>query len=123
VSPVLHAALVTNVAPTLAPAGAHLWSVTVLPDHPRAGDVEFVAGEVVSWFQAGAEQLRHLAYVQVPYAVPEQLPGFQRRPAPWGTLPAGLLVAGDAACGASIDAVMASGEAAAKKVILSSGLN
>jgi len=123
VSPVLHAALVTNVAPTLAPAGAHLWSVTVLPDHPRAGDVEFVAGEVVSWFQAGAEQLRHLAYVQVPYAVPEQLPGFQRRPAPWGTLPAGLLVAGDAACAASIDAVMASGEEAAKKVILSSGLN
>jgi hypothetical protein len=30
---------------------------------------------------------------------------------------------GDAACGASIDAVMASGEAAAKKVILSGQLN
>lgn len=122
-SPVLHAAMVTNVAPALAPAGMHLWSVTVLPEHPQAADAEFVVGEVASWFQADAGQLCHLAYVQVPYAVPEQLPGFQRRPAPWGVLPPGLLVAGDAACGASIDAVMASGEAAAKKVILSSGLN
>ena len=122
-SPVLHAAMVTNVAPALAPAGMHLWSVTVLPEHPQAADAEFVAGEVTSWFQAGAGLLRPLSYVQVPYAVPEQLPGFERRPAPWGALPPGLLVVGDAACGASIDAVMASGEAAAKKVILSSGLN
>jgi predicted NAD/FAD-dependent oxidoreductase len=115
--------MVTNAAPALAPEGMHLWSVTVLPEHPQAADAEFVAGEVASWFQADAGRLCPLAYVQVPYAVPEQLPGFQRRPAPWGALPAGLLVAGDAACGASIDAVMASGEAAAKKVILSSGLN
>jgi phytoene dehydrogenase-like protein len=122
-SPVLHAAMVTNVAPALAPAGMHLWSVTVLPEHPRAADTEFVAGEVTSWFQAGAGLLRPLSYVQVPYAVPEQLPGFERRPAPWGALPPGLLVVGDAACGASIDAVMASGEAAAKKVILSGQLN
>jgi phytoene dehydrogenase-like protein len=122
-SPVLHAAMVTNVAPTLAPAGAHLWSVTVLPEHPKAADAEFVAREVTSWFQAEAGVLRPLSYVQVLYAVPEQLPGFERRPAPWGALPAGLLVAGDAACGASIDAVMASGEAAAKKVILSGRLN
>jgi predicted NAD/FAD-dependent oxidoreductase len=120
---VLHAALVTNVAPTLAPAGAHLWSVTVLPDHSRAADAEFVAGEVTSWFHAEPGLLRPLSYVEVRYAVPEQLPGFERRPAPWGTLPLGLLVAGDAACGASIDAVMASGEAAAKKVILSGQLN
>jgi predicted NAD/FAD-dependent oxidoreductase len=61
--------------------------------------------------------------VQVPYAVPEQLPGFERQLAPWGALPPGLLVAGDAACGASIDAVMVSGEVAAKKVILSAPLN
>jgi predicted NAD/FAD-dependent oxidoreductase len=120
---VLHAAIVTNVEPALAPAGAHLWSVTVLAEHPKAADAEFVACEVTSWFQAGAAVLRPVSYVQVPYAVPEQLPGFERRPAPWGALPEGFLVAGDAACGASIDAVMASGEAAAKKVILSGRLN
>ena len=118
-SPVLHAALVTNVEPALAPAGSHLWSVTVLAEHPKAADAQFVAREVTSWFQAETGALRPLSYVQVPYAVPEQSPGFERRPAPWGALPAGLMVAGDAACGASIDAVMASGEAAAKKVILS----
>jgi phytoene dehydrogenase-like protein len=122
-SPVLHAALVSNATPELAPAGSHLWSVTVLPGHPRADDAEAVAAEVESWFEAGCGKLHPLAFVRVPYAVPEQLPGFENRPAPWGSLPRGLFVAGDAACGASIDAVMASGEATAKKVISSGPLN
>ncbi|MFM8457869.1 MAG: hypothetical protein ACKOB0_02830, partial [Chthoniobacterales bacterium] len=95
----------------------------VLPDHPKAADAEFVAAEVASWFGAASGVLRPLAFVEVPYAVPEQLPGFEQRVSPWGTLPAGIHLAGDASCGASIDAVMASGEAAAKKVISSGVLN
>lgn len=118
-SPVLHAALVSNAAPTLAPAGRHLWSVTVLPDHPAAADATAVAKEVTGWFGADSGDLRPLAFVRVPYAVPEQNPGFRERPAPWGDPPPGVVTAGDAVCGASIDAVMASGEAAAKKVISS----
>lgn len=118
-SPVLHAALVSNAAPTLAPAGRHLWSVTVLPDHPAAADETAVAREVTGWFGADAGDLRPLGFVRVPYAVPEQNPGFRERPAPWGAPPPGIITAGDAICGASIDAVMASGEAAAKKVISS----
>jgi phytoene dehydrogenase-like protein len=118
-NPVLHAALLTNVVPEFAPPGSHLWSVTVFPDHPKAPDAEFVAAEVASWFGAASGVLRPLAFVEVPYAVPEQLPGFEQRVSPWGTLPAGIHLAGDASCGASIDAVMASGEAAAKKVISS----
>jgi phytoene dehydrogenase-like protein len=118
-SPVLHAALVSNAAPTLAPAGRHLWSVTVLPDHPAAADAPAVAKEVAGWFGADADDLRPLAFVRVPYAVPEQNPGFRGRPSPWGDAPPGIVTAGDAVCGASIDAVMASGEAAAKKVISS----
>lgn len=120
-SPVLHAALLTNVVPGFAPPGSHLWSVTVSPDHPMAADAEFVAAEVASWFGADPGELRPLAFVAVPYAVPEQLPRFEHRAAPWGSLPAGVLVAGDATSGASIDAVMASGEAAAKKVISTRG--
>lgn len=116
-SPVLHAALVSNVAPTLAPMGAHLWSVTVLPDHPRAADADFVAAQVASWFGASGADLRPLGFVRVPYAVPGQPPGFADRPAPWGDVPPEIVVAGDAVCGASIQAVMAGGEAAAKKVI------
>lgn len=116
-NPVLHAALVSNVAPTLAPEGSHLWSVTVLPDHPRATDAEFVAAEVASWFGAAGADLRPLKFVRVPYALPRQPPGFADRPAPWGVVPPGIVVAGDAVCGASIQAVMASGEAAAKKLI------
>ena len=118
-NPVLHGALVSNVAPMLAPAGAHLWSVTVVPDHPRAADAEFVAAQVASWFGAAATELQPLDFVRVPYAVPVQPPGGADRPAPWGAVPAGIVVAGDAVCGASIEAVMASGEAAAKKVISS----
>jgi hypothetical protein len=67
--------------------------------------------------------MRPLALIEVPYAVPEQLPGFRRRPSPWGGLPPGVQVAGDANCGASIDAVMASGEEVAKKVISPETLN
>lgn len=122
-SPVLHGALVTNVAPALAPAGAHLWSVTVWPEHPRAADAEFVAAQVASWFGAAPSELEPVGFVRVPYAVPRQVPGFADRPVPWGAVPAGVVVAGDAVCGASIEAVMASGEAAAKNVISSGSRN
>jgi len=122
-SPILHAALVSNASPGLAPPGAHLWSVTVLPGHPRATDAEMVASEVASWFGQDPRSMRSLAYIKVPYAVPEQLPGFRRRPAPWRAVPPGVQVVGDAVCGASIDAVMASGEEVAKKVISSGALN
>ena len=119
-SPVLHAALISNVAAGFAPAGSHLWSVTVVPGHPKASDAQAVAGEVASWFGAEASALRHLSFVQVPYAVPVQLPGAERRRR---DLPPGVTMAGDSVCGASIDAVMASGEAAAKKVISRQPLN
>lgn len=117
--PVLHATLVTNAAPTLAPEGRHLWSVTVLPDHPRAADAEFVAAVVAGWFGAKAGELSSVDFVRVPYAVPAQAPGFAARPAPWGHLPRGVRVTGDAVCGASIDATMAAGEATAKNLISS----
>lgn len=113
-SPILHAAQVTNVAPSLAPAGWHLWSVTVLPGHPLARDAQRVAGEVAGWFDADGGELRHLDFIEVPYAVPWQEAGIC--PARHGDTP-GLIPAGDAVCGASIDAVMVSGEEAAKKVI------
>lgn len=116
-SPVLHAALVSNAAPSVAPPGSHLWSVTVIPAHPRAADAGFVAREIAGWFAAEPSDLRHLGMVTVPYAVPEQPPGFA---AGLGRkLPRGMLLAGDAACGASIDAAMASGEAAAQNLIAS----
>jgi predicted NAD/FAD-dependent oxidoreductase len=79
----------------------------------------WVAREVAGWFNGRPDELRHIDYVTVPYAVPEQLPGFSRQPPPWEKLPTGIHVAGDAVSGASIDAAMASGEAAAKKVISS----
>jgi phytoene dehydrogenase-like protein len=122
-SPVLHAALVSNVSSALAPEGSHLWSVTVCPEHPRAADAEFVAREVAAWFRADPAALVPVDFVRVPYAVPGQPPGCADRPPSWGALPAKLTVAGDAVAGASIEAVMAGGETAAKKVISSGRLS
>ena len=120
-SPVLHAALVSNAAPSVAPPGSHLWSVTVIPGHPRADDAGLVSREIAGWFGAECSELRHLGIVPVPYAVPEQPPGFA---ADLGRkLPQGISLAGDAACGASIDAAMASGEAAAQNLIASRRVN
>ena len=114
---VLHATLVSNAAPSLAPPGQHLWSVTVLPDHPQSSDADFVAREIAGWFGENPAALRHLDFISVPYAVPDQPPGFARRPLPWGILPSGVYTAGDALAGASIDAAMASGEAVAKNLV------
>lgn len=121
--PVLHAALLTNAAPELAPPGRHLWSVTVVPEHPAAADAERVAAEVAGWFGEQAGGLEPLDFMRVDYAVPLQPPGFFARPAPWGTLPRGLAVAGDAVVGASIDAAMRSGEAAAKSLLSPGRMN
>lgn len=118
-SPVLHASLVSNAAPSLAPPGQHLCSVTVIPGHPSANDPEFIAREVAGWFGADAREARHLDYVEVPYAVPEQPAGFARHQAPWAPLAEGIAVAGDAVVPASIDAAMASGEAVARNLIAS----
>ncbi|MFO0004028.1 MAG: hypothetical protein ACK559_23140, partial [bacterium] len=63
--------------------------MTVMPDHPRAADAEFVGTEVASWFGAHVAELRPLSFVRVSYAVPEQSPGCEHRAPPWGTLPTG----------------------------------
>ncbi len=121
--PVLHAALVTNVAPGLGPAGTHLWSVTVVPGEAGAEDADLVARAVAGWFCAPAAELHHLDFVRVPYAVPAQPAGFAARRDPWGATPRGVQVIGDAAGGASIEAAMASGEEAAKNLISSAPAN
>lgn len=117
--PVLHAALVSNAAPSLAPPGRHLWSATVDPSHPAAGDAAVVARAIASWFGEEAGGLRPLDCVEVPYAVPEQPPGFAGRALPWGEAPPGVWVTGDAAGVASIDAAMSGGEAVAENLIAS----
>lgn len=117
-SPILHAALVTNVTPTLAPEGEHLWSVTVLPDHPAAREVDKIRAEVAGWFRARPEELVPLEFVEVPYALPDQSPGVRSVLAD-AVLPKGVLVAGDAINQASIDGVMAGGEAVARRMIAS----
>jgi phytoene dehydrogenase-like protein len=121
--PLLHAALLTNVAPELAPPGRHLWSVTVVPGQLGADDAERVASEVAGWFGEKAAALEPLDFIRVDYAVPLQPPGFAARSAPWGALPRGLWVAGDAVAGASIDAAMRSGEVAAKSLLSPAVMN
>lgn len=110
---VRHFAQVTNVSPDLAPAGRHLVSASVL--NPGTADpAPAAAREIAEVFPKA--QLRHLATVRVPYAVPSQPPGFAAappRPSPAGN----LVFAGDWQRGASIQAALESGIAAAGRFL------
>jgi phytoene dehydrogenase-like protein len=117
-SAILHAALLTNVTPSLAPVGQHLWSVTVMPDHPAANDVEKIRRELAGWFLASADELVPLEFVKVRYALPDQSPGV-RTALTGAYLPQGVFVTGDAVDQASIDGVMSGGEKTALRVIAS----
>lgn len=117
-SPILHAALLTNATPSLAPKGQHLWSVTVKPDHRAADDSEKISSELAGWFGASAEELDPLELVKVPYALPDQSPGVVSALC-GASLPAGVFVTGDATEQASIDGVMSGGEMTARRVIAS----
>ncbi len=116
---VRHLSQVSSVTPALAPAGRHLVSVTVDADNPAGEDPGRVAAEVAGIVPGvRMEDLEPLEVITVPYAVPEQPPGFAARAAAWQTgLPRRVLVASDATAGASIDAAMTAGERAASAAV------
>lgn len=110
---VRHFAQVTNVAPGLAPPGRHLVSASVLNPGP-ADPAPEAAREIAEIFPRA--KLRHLATVRVPYAVPAQPPGFaalSSRPSPAPN----VVLAGDWRGGASIQAALESGAAAAGRFL------
>ena len=112
--PVQHAAVVSNAAPSYAPAGRHLVQVTCLPGRDRALDETAVRQHVGEIWSADATGWTLLARHDIPYAVPFQ-------PAPLRVTTAARIgdrtyAAGDHRDTASIQGALASGERVAHTV-------
>lgn len=109
--PVVNAAVVTNAAPSYAPAGRHLVQTTCLRDRtqPTDDEVRRHAGEVLGADTSGWQLVRR---DEVAEALPAQPPPLVTR-SPMEVAP-GLVVAGDHVDTASIQGALVSGRRAAE---------
>lgn len=116
--PINNLAVLTNVAPTYAPSGMALVSVSVLGSH-WGSDEEVeraVRSQLGTWFGKGAERWEHLRSYRIRHALPDQSPPFFSRPPRPARLEAGLFVCGDYRQAGSINGALASGRRAAEAV-------
>jgi protoporphyrinogen oxidase len=115
---VRHFVQITNVARGFAPEGWHLISATILNDGGLSTEqlANEAAQEISDVFPHAAGALEHLETIQVPYAVPDQPPGFAARNA-FPDLPHNVYACGDWERGASIQAALRSGTETAKRVL------
>jgi phytoene dehydrogenase-like protein len=117
--PVNNVAVVSAVAPSLAPPGAALISVTVLgvPAEDDAGLTEAVKQQLTGWFGTAANGWRHLRTYRIPHALPNQdAPALLDPSRPVRVHP-GLYVCGDHRDTATQDGAMFSGWRAAQAVM------
>jgi phytoene dehydrogenase-like protein len=116
VGPINNLCVPSQVAPTYAPAGQALVSVTVLglPD----GDVEAsVRKQLLDWFGPDVNAWRHLRTYRIPYALPSQAPPALSPVEKSTTRGDHLFVCGDYLDTASIQGAMVSGRRAAECVM------
>lgn len=108
----------SNVAPSYAPVGKHLISVSIIgvPSQPDADVAEEAKRELESWFPGkGVSSWSFIRAYRIPYAQPPQAPPTQlQRPVKLG---AGVYVCGDHRDTATLDGAMISGRRAAEAVI------
>ncbi|MEC5189831.1 MULTISPECIES: flavin monoamine oxidase family protein [unclassified Arthrobacter] len=114
--PLVNAAVISNAAPSYAPAGRHLIQTSALFGRGRAvpseDDVRRHAGEIFGSSPAGWELVaRH----EIPHALPLQPPPLRSRGPVDG--PSGLVFCGDYRDTASIQGALASGHRAALSVL------
>lgn len=112
--PVVNTAVLTNVAPTYAPAGRPLIASTVVG--PPDGETErHVLDQVGQLYGVDPARWELVTHHVVREALPAQLPPLQvRRPS---RLPTGVLVAGDHRDTASIQGALVSGRRAASVIL------
>ena len=112
-----HLSVPSNVAPSYAPAGQSLVSVSVIGENAALPSLEDrVRAELVDWCGAEAATWRHLATHHLAEALPADPPGHAVPPASHGP----LVLAGDHTRSASIEGAIGSGLRAAD-VILAGG--
>jgi phytoene dehydrogenase-like protein len=117
--PVNNFAVMSQIAPSYAPAGKSLVSVTVLgtqqlTDQQLSG---FVIAQMKNWFGAIAGSWRHLRSYRIPHAQPQQYPGALEPPQRPVRVRPGIYVCGDHRDNASINGAMLSGRRAAEAVL------
>jgi phytoene dehydrogenase-like protein len=117
--PVNNFSVISQVAPTYAPAGMHLISVTVLGTQAltEAQLGGFIIAQMKNWFGKVASSWQLLGSYKIAHAQPQQFPGALEPPQrPVRTRP-GVYVCGDHRDNASINGAMQSGRRAAEAVL------
>jgi predicted NAD/FAD-dependent oxidoreductase len=117
--PVNNFAVISQIAPSYAPSGKSLVSVSVLgtqqlTDQQLGG---FIIAQMKNWFGTVASSWRQLKSYRIPHAQPQQLPGaLEPAQRPVRVRP-GIYLCGDHRDNASIDGAMLSGRRAAEAVL------
>jgi phytoene dehydrogenase-like protein len=117
--PVNNFAVMSEVAPSYAPAGKSLISVSVLGSQELT-DVQlsgFIIAQMKQWFGEVARSWRFLKSYKIPHAQPQQFPGALEPPERSVRVRPGVYVCGDHRDNASIHGAMHSGRRAAQAVI------
>jgi phytoene dehydrogenase-like protein len=117
--PVNNFAVMTQIAPSYAPPGKHLISISVLgiqelTDAQLGG---FIIAQLKNWFGPVARSWRFLKSYRIPHAQPQQFPGALEPPERPVRVRPGVYVAGDHRDNASIHGAMRSGLRAAEAVL------
>ncbi|KAK9807377.1 hypothetical protein WJX73_009272 [Symbiochloris irregularis] len=112
-----NAQFLSNVAPSYAPAGQSLLSVSTLGTHDELSDQDLsnkIKGELKEWFGAEAEGYQLMRIYRIPFAQPNQAPptNFEREV----VLGNGLFVCGDHRASATFNGALTSGRRAAEAV-------
>jgi phytoene dehydrogenase-like protein len=117
--PVNNFAVISQVAPSYAPKGKSLVSVTVLgtqqlTDQQLSG---FIIAQMKNWFGPVASSWRHLKSYRIPHAQPQQFPGALEPPQRPVRIRPGIYLCGDHRDNASMNGAMFSGRRAAEAVL------
>lgn len=116
--PVLNVAVMSNVAPTYAPAGKHL--VAAAMPGVAVGDLEAIArAQLRTWWGTQVDGWEHLATYRIPHGQPSQSPPFD--PKQSVALHDGRFVCGDHRDTASIQGALYSGRRCADAVAAAIG--
>ncbi len=117
--PVNNFTVMSEVAPSYAPAGKSLISVSVLGSQELT-DVQlsgFIIAQMKQWFGEVARSWRFLKCYKIPHAQPQQFPGALEPPERSVRVRPGVYVCGDHRDNASIHGAMHSGRRAAQAVV------
>ena len=119
IGPVNNVAVLSNVAPSYAPAGAALISASVLGS-PQADDAALLAAareQLGGWCGSAVRGWRHLRTERIAHAQPDQSAGALAQPERAVQVRPGLYVCRDYRDNASIQGAMVSGRRAADAVV------